>query len=100
MIPLSLRKNLELIDGIIRAHALYLQPSQGGNRTNVEIDTENILIEIPCTGLPFDWEKIYKKSLIKKYKKQGFSTNKANQAATSHITESRFVWDMRGRQNK
>tara|TARA_B100000315_G_C14536071_1_gene568501 strand:- start:1054 stop:1617 length:564 start_codon:yes stop_codon:yes gene_type:complete len=86
-------KNLGgVVDGILHAKALYLQPTESGTRVMDGLENEKILVEIPDTGFFPTWEKLYTGNLTKTFKKLGFSRSEAKQAADQHKAKLREIW--------
>ena len=53
-------KYADIIDGIISARALHLQPGKNGDRCSDDITAPKVLIEIPKKSTFDSWNKIYK----------------------------------------
>ncbi|SRR5258708_7680294 len=84
-----------LVDGILHAHGVYLQPTESGNRVIEGIDKGKILVEIPDTGfLPY-WNSLYGEAVVKFYRKQGFSKKQARTAMEEHLKRLRELWSRR-----
>lgn len=78
-----------LVDQILRAGALYLQPGQVGDRFVTTSDNSRILIHIPDTGFGVEWETIFMKHLVNAFKRRGLKGSKAKDAASMMLKEWR-----------
>jgi hypothetical protein len=78
-----------LVDQILFAKALYLQPGKRGDRLINNVDAPRILIEIPDLGFSKEWEKILRKGLATHFRKEGFRRSQAVDAAERVIAEWR-----------
>lgn len=75
-----------LVDWIINARGVYLQPSASGSRVIEGIDQPKIVVEIPPeTTLP-GWDGIYQNAVIKSYIKNGYSRAQAKEATAQHLS--------------
>lgn len=81
-----------VVDGILHANALYLQPTESGIKVSEGVQKQKILVEIPDTGFIPKWDKIYSSRMIKKFKKSGFSRTEAKKAAEQHRAMTREIW--------
>jgi len=89
-IPFSLEKYASLVSGIIISRAMYLQPSDSGSCVSEGINKPKILIEI--SAVLEGWEKLQKKSLIKKYRHLKHPKNEAIAMADEHIKRMTELW--------
>jgi hypothetical protein len=92
LLKFDIEKQGGVVDGIVHAHALYLQPVESGARVIDGLDKGKILVEIPDTGFFPIWEKLYTEKLIKVFKKSGFSRTEAKNAAEQHKKKLREIW--------
>jgi hypothetical protein len=84
-----------LVDWIINARGVYLQPLTSGTKVINGIDQPKILVEIPPkTRLP-GWEEIYQGSVIQSYRKHGYSRAQAKEAAAQHLARLRELAETR-----
>ena len=84
-----------LVDGIIHARGVYLQPSESGASVTEGMDKGKILAEVPDTEFLDTWTYIYRKRLSKHGRKNGLSRSEAKQAAAGLIEQGREMWRMR-----
>lgn len=89
-IPFELSKHSALLNGIIISHAMYLQTSKAGLKVSEGIDQPKILIEV-ASELK-NWPSIYKKALVKKFKKLKYSRKDSNDLAEKQITSVNELW--------
>lgn len=78
-----------LVDQILRAGAVYIQPGQAGDRFITTSDNLKILIHIPDTGFSVEWETIFMNHLVDGFKKRGLSGPNARDAASMMLKEWR-----------
>ncbi|WP_041366650.1 hypothetical protein [Methylophaga frappieri] len=95
LLQFNIKKQGGVVDGILHANALYLQPSESGLKVVDGLDKGKILVEIPDTGFLPDWEKLYTNNLVKTFKKSGFSRREAKEAAEQHKSMLREIWSKR-----
>lgn len=86
-----------VVDQIIQAQGVYIQPGKEGDRLRTTIDHERLLVEVPSRHIRKDWDKIFQKSLAKDFKKKGLSRNDAKLAAKDFIKELRDLGSKRMR---
>ena len=97
LLQFNIKKQGGVVDGILQANALYLQPSESGMKVIEGLGKGKILVEIPDTGFFPDWEKLYTSILVKTFNKSGFSKNEAKNAAEQHKSMLREIWFRRMR---
>lgn len=95
LLQFNIKKQGGVVDGILHANALYLQPSESGMKVVDGLEKGKILVEIPDTGFFPDWEKLYTGILVKMFKKSGFSKKEARNAAEQHKSMLREIWSRR-----
>jgi hypothetical protein len=79
--------NLALVELILAARVLYLQPGREGDRFRDVMGSESIIIEVPETGFSSKWREVVKKHLIKRFRKEGFSHRDAKTMMQRHLQE-------------
>ncbi|MGH1403823.1 MAG: hypothetical protein ACRBDL_06230 [Alphaproteobacteria bacterium] len=84
-----------VIDTILSAKALYLQPGKEGDRLSHDINCPKIGVEVADTGFGECWDKLWRKSLTKKFKHMGFNRSDAKKAADKTIQETRKMYSYR-----
>jgi len=92
LLQFDIGKQGGVVDSILHANAVYLQPLESGARVVDGLEKEKILAEIPDTGFLEVWEKLYTESLINIFKKSGFSKKEAKNAAEQHKDMLRGIW--------
>ncbi len=86
-----------VVDQIIHAQGLYIQPGKEGDRLSSTIDNERILVEVPSRHFRKEWDDILRKAITKDFQRKGLSRNDAKKATESFIKEwrqfgSRRMW--------
>lgn len=99
LLKFDVKKQGGVVDGILHANALYLQPSESGTKVVDGLGKGKILVEIPDTGFFPEWEKIYSNTLTKEFKKSGFSKREARDAEKQHKAMLREIWSRRMRRH-
>ena len=89
MLEFDIERQGGLVDQILRAGALYIQPGQAGDRIVTSSDNPKVLIHIPDTGFRDEWEQIFMKHLTKGFKSRGLKGSKAKDAASMFLEEWR-----------
>ncbi|MBX0289532.1 hypothetical protein K3G63_03735 [Hymenobacter sp. HSC-4F20] len=83
-----------LVDGIIQSRGLYLCIGTIYDKVS-DLSVDRILIDVPNLGFDKKWNNIIYNSLSKKYRKDGFSTKQAREAAKKQLKNSRDFLHMR-----
>lgn len=91
MIEFDIAKQGALVDQILMAGAVYLQPGQPGDRFLSNPSAPKVIIEIPETGFRAHWDAIYLKAVIKRLRWQGMGRADARKIAEHVIAELRQV---------
>lgn len=89
LIQFDIVKQGGVVDQIIQAQGVYIQPGKKGDRLSSTIDNDRILVEVPSKHFRKEWDKILHKALVKDFKKKGLSRNDAKNASNSFIKEWR-----------
>jgi hypothetical protein len=84
-----------LIDQILMAKVLYLQPGRPGDRLKTTLDAWRIFVEVPETGFREKWEKLFQKRLARNMKTKGLGNKQAKEAAAEAIKVMRAVGRVR-----
>ena len=95
LLKFDIKKQGGVVDGILHANALYLQPSESGLKVVDGLGMGKIIVEIPDTGFLPDWEAIYTNNLVKVFKKSGLSRQQSRDAAEQHKSMLREIWSRR-----
>jgi hypothetical protein len=78
-----------LVDYILIAKAVYIQPGREGDRFVASMDNPRILVEIPDTGFQEEWNRMFHKHILLDLRRRGLSRKEAKLAATRFIEEWR-----------
>lgn len=84
-----------LVDQILTAKALYIQPGRVGDRLITTQNAPKILAEIPSTGFREAWDEMYYRHVTKEMRKRGLNRQQAKAAASNFIREAREFGEMR-----
>ncbi|MCY1443849.1 hypothetical protein D9M71_602840 [compost metagenome] len=90
MFRFDARKQFSLLDGIVKAKGVYLQPASSGMKVSEGLANPKVLIEVPAE-LP-RWESIYLDVVFSNFVISGFSRKEAKRAAAEHISRMREFW--------
>lgn len=100
LLSFDIKKYGVVVDGILHANALYLQPSESGLKVVEGLHKGKILVEIPDTGFFQDWDFLYTNILVKMFKRNGLSSREARSAASQHKAMLREIWSKRMRRSE
>ena len=95
MIEFDLTKNLMIVDGILETNTVLIQSNHFGDSIVKSHDKPKILLEITSKGLPFNWDKLFRKEFQTRFRKDGLSKKEAIKGAEKAIEESRRWWKLR-----
>jgi hypothetical protein len=74
-----------IVDWIVNARGVYLQPLSSGNVVSQGMDKPKILVEVPASASFPIWKDLHRKSLEKRFAKRGFSRTQAREAAKEYL---------------
>ena len=80
-----------LIDFILNAKALYIQPGREGERFVATMENSRILVEIPEIGFQDAWNDIWQEAIVKELRKRGLSRTEAEVASRECISSMREI---------
>jgi len=86
-----------VIDQIINAEGVYIQPGRDGDRVSTTIDKPRLAVEVHSKYFKSEWEQIFLKCLTKKFKKDGLTQKNAKQAAKEFLNQWRQTFSFRMR---
>lgn len=89
-------ENAHLINLILRAEAMYLQPGSPGERLRDTINRPMIILGVPDTGFGKDWAAEYIKIITRRFRKKGLKGAAAAAAAADHIRAMNLLADSIG----
>lgn len=90
-------KNSALIDAIMHAQAVYIQPGVPGDSLSQSMDKNipRIIAEIPRPDYFEKWNKLILKIMTKKMRAQGMERHVARKAAVDLLKAGREIWNIR-----
>ena len=80
-----------LVEQILKAKSLYLQPGRTGDRLSTTMDKPKIIVEVPDSGFQKEWKKIWLKELTKMFRTKGLRRVEAKLAAETAIHEIQTI---------
>lgn len=80
-----------LVEQILKAKSVYLQPGRTGDRLSTTMDKPKIIVEIPDLGFQKEWKKIWLKELTKIFRTKGLRQVEAKLAAETAIHEIQTI---------
>lgn len=95
IIDLSTATHAAIIDHIIQAQGVYIQPGRPGDRLKSDLQRPRILVEIPSRHFRPVWEGIMHRNLVKSFRRQGLSRGDAKQATMRFLAEWRSLTSTR-----
>jgi len=89
MLEFNIVRQGGVVDQIIHAQGVYIQPGKEGDRLSTTFNHDRILVEVPSRHFRDEWDKILHKAWSKDFKRKGLSRSDSKNAATSFIKEWR-----------
>lgn len=74
-----------IVQWIVNARAVYLQPLSSGPIVSAGLDKPKILVEVPASATFPIWRELHRRVLEKQYRNRGFSKVQAQDAAREHL---------------
>lgn len=98
--PVSTRTHLEfpvatkgyVVDWILTVRGLYLQSSKYGQYASEGFGKPAIVVEVPSSATFPIWQKLYKRVLTKRFKKQGLKGGQIHTAIADYKAMQREIW--------
>jgi hypothetical protein len=84
-IPFQVLKQGVVVESILNARAVYLQPLTSGNRVSEGIEKPKIIVEIPASASFPIWQDVYRRELEGQYRSKGLSRTQAKSAVKEHL---------------
>lgn len=78
-----------VVDQIVQAQGVYIQCGREGDRLANTLDKEKILVEVPTRDFKSEWDRIFRKQLRKKFRREGLSRQEAKNAVDEFLKEWR-----------
>ena len=92
MIEFDLEEQGILVDQVLWAQGVYLQPGRPGDRLASTIDNLRILVEVPANAaFAKRFQSGYRKALFRKFRNSGLSRNDSKNAVRAAMSEMRSV---------
>lgn len=96
MLEFELPRLAAVVDLIVGARAVYLQPGQTGDRLVTAFDNPRIIAEVFVDDFAPEWDRIYSKVVEREFRKRGgLRRSQARRAAKDHITQMRHLRGVR-----
>jgi hypothetical protein len=89
LLDFDLAKYAGLVDQVVRAQSLYIQPGQPGDRLVSTMDGKRLLIEVPSRDFRPEWDRIFRKATVADFRRRGLARAQAKQAADQFMVEWR-----------
>ena len=84
-----------LVDQIVRAKAVYLQPGRAGDRIGLTWNSPRILVEVLASGFEEEWNRLLHQSLAGSFRREGLGRQEAALAAGRWVNDWRQAFDQR-----
>jgi hypothetical protein len=84
-----------LVEQILRARALYVQPGRAGDRLRHDMDKPKVLIEIPDMGFRSYWDGAYMDFARRRARASGLDRNASMRAAKAFVDQMRELAELR-----
>lgn len=86
-----------LLDAIVQAQGLYLQPGRPGDRLRDKLEAPRILVEVSSREFRQTWDQILQDGLTRRFRREGMSKRDAKRHALETIARWRIVRSQRMR---
>lgn len=90
-IPFQVSRQGVLVESILNARAVYLQPLTSGTRVSEGINKPKIIVEVPASASFPTWQNLYRRELETQYRSKGLARAQAKVAAREHLALLRDV---------
>ena len=80
-----------LVDSILSAKSVYLQSGSCGDRMFNTVGVPRIILEVPDMGFSKDWSSMWRKTIIKAFRKKGLNKKDAINACNESIKRMREI---------
>lgn len=91
-LPFRLSGYADLVGGIIKSRAMYLQPHESGRSVSDGVNNPKILVEVAAV---FEqWVDVYRKTMVKRYRALKHSKKDALNLADEHMKRAGEIWDV------
>ena len=84
-----------LVEQMLVAKCLYLQPGKPGDRISTSWKVPRILIEVPDTGFREAWDYLFERNLVADFKRRGLSRQQAKQVTKEALSKLRQFGSVR-----
>ena len=85
-----------LVDQILYAEGLWIQPGRAGDRVGTLLDKPKLLVEVPLSReFHRAWEPVFEKAMIRRFRREGLSRPRAKRCGRKLITEWREMFHER-----
>jgi hypothetical protein len=95
VLEFDIEKQGGVVDTIIAARAVYLQAGKDGDRLMNTMGQPKILIEIGDLAFDKEWDKMLRKHIAKRYRKEGLGRAEAKRAVEDFLKEWRRMTGFR-----
>ncbi|MDP8267121.1 MAG: hypothetical protein P9L97_00205 [Candidatus Tenebribacter davisii] len=86
-----------LVESILTAQSLYLQPGRPGDRLKNTVNNSKIIVEIPDIGFRKVWNKLFQTELEAYFRKKGLNRKASREAVKNAISDLRKIVNFRMR---
>lgn len=84
-----------LVESILTAQGLYLQPGFPGDRLKNTFNNSKIIVEIPDKGFRNEWNKLFQTELEVYFRKKGLNRKASREAVNNAISDLRKLINFR-----
>jgi hypothetical protein len=89
ILEFSLPDMIPIVDLIVGARALYIQPGRPGDRLATTIRSPKIIADVPSDDFSPAWDEILPRCLEREFRRRGLLKREARKAAAEHIRTGR-----------
>ena len=84
-IPFQVSSQGILVESILNARSVYLQPLSSGSRVSEGLEKPKIIVEVPTSASFPIWDDLYRRELEGQYRSSGLTRAQARSAAQKHL---------------
>jgi len=95
ILEFPLPDNVPIVDLIVGAGSLYMQPGRPGDKVDTTLDHPKIIISVPSTSFSPAWDDIMLRSLHRDLQRRGLRRRDARRAASELMLRSRDLRNAR-----
>ena len=89
LLDFNLSTQAVIVEQIVRAQSLYIQPGRPGERLMTTMENQRVLIEVPSREFRPEWDRIFRKTTRADLRRRGLDRTQAKRGADTLMEEWR-----------